>query len=158
MSSLAVADCGVFGYAQGCFGVGDYKNMAFTPFKAALATPDALVFEGEVTMVILPAHDGGLGVLNRHASFVTRLGAGILKLEMDQENTRFVVNGGYAQMRDNVLNIVAEEALPEKQITAEFVGRERDKAEGLSADSPDMAARRRLALDRVAAMELLLEI
>ncbi len=108
-------------------------------------------------MVILPAHDGGLGVLNRHASFVTRLGAGILKLETDQENTRFVVNGGYAQMRDNVLNIVAEEALPEKQITAEFVGRERDKAEGLSADSSDMAARRRLALDRVAAMELLLE-
>ncbi len=131
--------------------------MAFTPFKAAVATPDALVFDGEVTMVILPAHDGGLGVLNRHASFVTRLGVGLLKLDMGMESTRFIVNGGYAQMRDNVLNIVAEEALPEKQITAEFVARERAKAETLGQDTPDMAVRRRLALDRVAAMDMLLE-
>ncbi len=131
--------------------------MAFTPFKAALATPEALVFDGEVTMAILPAHDGGLGVLNRHASFVTRLGVGILKLEMQQETTRFVVNGGYAQMRDNILNIVAEEALTEKQITAELVEREREKAQGIQEDTPEMASRRRAALDRVAAMDLLLE-
>ncbi len=108
-------------------------------------------------MVILPAHDGGLGVLNRHASFVTRLGVGLLKLDMGMESTRFIVNGGYAQMNDNVLNIVAEEALPEKQITAEFVDRERAKAEALGQDTPNLAVRRRLALDRVAAMDMLLE-
>ena len=71
------------------------------------------VFDGEADSIVAPAYDGQVGILNRHAPFMTLLGEGIVKFSQSGGNvTRLKVMGGFLQVASNVVRIVARRAGP----------------------------------------------
>ena len=88
------------------------------PATAALAmrvfvvTPERALYEGEAAAVIAPAYDGLVGVLPRHAPFLSLLGTGDLVLRTAEGALRFHVSGGFVQVVENVVRVVAERAEP----------------------------------------------
>jgi F-type H+-transporting ATPase subunit epsilon len=75
----------------------------------SIISPEKSVFEGEATSVIAPAYDGKVGILPRHAPFMTLIGDGTLMVRQDGDVTReFHVKGGFLQVMNDVVNVVAE--------------------------------------------------
>jgi F-type H+-transporting ATPase subunit epsilon len=70
------------------------------------------VFAGEADAVVAPAYDGLVGILPRHAPFMTLLGEGIVKISQSGNVTRLKVMGGFLQVASNVVRIVARRAGP----------------------------------------------
>lgn len=73
-------------------------------------SPEGSVFEGEAESLVAPAHDGEVGILPRHAPYMTLLGAGKLVVRSDGSENAFEVEGGFMQVADNTVRIVTEHA------------------------------------------------
>ncbi len=73
-------------------------------------SPDRSVFDGDATAVVAPAYDGEVGILPRHAPFMTLLGDGTLRLAQPDGTRRFHVRGGFLQVLDDSVTVVAEQA------------------------------------------------
>ena len=80
--------------------------------KISLISPEAVLFEGEAAIVVAPAHDGEVGILERHAPMMTLLGNGSLRLSGGGADRAFNVEGGFLQVVDDVVRIVTEKATP----------------------------------------------
>lgn len=74
----------------------------------SVISAERAVFDGEADAVVAPAYDGLVGILPRHAPFMTLLGKGIVKIG----NIRIQVEGGFLQVASNVVRIVARSARP----------------------------------------------
>ena len=82
-------------------------------FQCDIVTPDEEVFKETVTSVVLPAHDGYMGILTGRAPILLRLGAGLLTATLASGGSRaFQVRRGVAHMRNNALTVLAETAEP----------------------------------------------
>ena len=69
------------------------------------------VFDGEAESVVAPAYDGQVGILPRHAPFMTILGEGLVKISRSGgQSTQVEVAGGFLQVASNVVRIVARRA------------------------------------------------
>ena len=69
------------------------------------------VFDGEAESIVAPAYDGQVGILPRHAPFMTLLGEGIVKISQSGgQTTRLQVAGGFLQVASDVVRIVARQA------------------------------------------------
>jgi F-type H+-transporting ATPase subunit epsilon len=74
-----------------------------------LISPEAALFDGEAEAIIAPAFDGQVGILPRHAPFVTLLGKGRLVVRQAGASRAFRVSGGFLQVVDDRVRIVAEQ-------------------------------------------------
>ena len=80
-------------------------------FKCVVVTPEQQMFDETITQAIVPAHDGQIGILTDRAPLLVKLGTGELRLDLaGGQSRRFTINGGIAQMKDNVLTILTNEA------------------------------------------------
>ncbi len=75
--------------------------------RVSVISPEAVLFQGETQSVVAPAYDGEVGILTGHASMVTTLGTGTLRLGDGQS---FRVEGGFMQVADNEVRVVTEKA------------------------------------------------
>lgn len=71
-------------------------------------SPEQAVFDGAAESVIAPAHDGLVGILPRHAAFMTLLGSGTLTVRVGGGENRFQVAGGFLQVAQDRVRIVAD--------------------------------------------------
>lgn len=76
--------------------------------RVTVISPEAAIFDGEADAVTAPAYDGQVGILPRHAPFMTLLGRGPLTVRSGQATHRFQVNGGFLQAVNNTVRVVAE--------------------------------------------------
>ncbi len=74
-------------------------------------SPEQAVFEGDAESVIAPAYDGEVGILPSHAPLMTLLGEGDLKVRQAGTTHTFRVRGGFLQVADDQVRIVAEYAV-----------------------------------------------
>lgn len=79
-------------------------------FHLSVITPEHAVLETEATFVVFPAWDGEVGVLRNRAPLLHKLGAGELRVTSPEGDRRLYVEGGFAQMVDNRLTILTEQA------------------------------------------------
>jgi F-type H+-transporting ATPase subunit epsilon len=78
--------------------------------RVSVVSPEQMLFEGDATAVVVPAYDGLVGILPRHAPFLSLLGSGILTVRGVDGAQRLRVAGGFVQVKANVVRIVAESA------------------------------------------------
>jgi F-type H+-transporting ATPase subunit epsilon len=71
-------------------------------------SPEASMFDGEADAVVAPAFDGEVGILPNHAPFMTLLGQGTLTVRASDGARRFTLRGGFLQVVDNRVRVVAE--------------------------------------------------
>ncbi len=84
--------------------------------QCAVITPDRQVLDAAVQSVVLPAHDGQIGVLRDRAPLLCKLGIGIVKLDVAGRQQRVYVDGGFAQVLNNVVTVLTPYALEPDQI------------------------------------------
>ena len=81
-------------------------------FRLCVYTPEREVIDGEVRDVTAPGAYGEIGVLPDHAALVTTLEAGVLTYRQDAGVARLAIGGGFAEVRDNVMTVLADSAEP----------------------------------------------
>lgn len=78
-----------------------------------IVCPETSAYEGEAAFVTLPSTDGELGIAARHASEICTLGSGFIRVSdtaMGTVDHRFAVSGGYVQIADDEVIVLAERA------------------------------------------------
>jgi F-type H+-transporting ATPase subunit epsilon len=78
--------------------------------RVSVVSPERSLFDGDATAVVAPAYDGAVGILPRHAPFVTLLGRGDLVIRAPAGAQRFRVDGGFLQVAGDRVRVVAERA------------------------------------------------
>jgi F-type H+-transporting ATPase subunit epsilon len=115
-------------------------------FQFNLVSPEKLLFTGEVTQVDVPGAEGDLGVLAGHAPFVTTLRPGILTMYREGGTLKVAVSGGFAEVSDTGLTVLADVAVPVEDVNREaFAGFVKD-AEEAAAKAPEGPQRDKLNL------------
>ncbi len=77
--------------------------------RVTLISPERALYDGDASAVRAPAYDGDVGILPRHAPFLTLLGEGTLTITQAGTNHGFKVRGGFLQVVSDVVRIVAED-------------------------------------------------
>jgi F-type H+-transporting ATPase subunit epsilon len=78
--------------------------------RVRIISPDRVLYDDEATALIAPAFDGEVGILPRHAPFMTLLGEGRVVVRQGAASHRFQVRGGFLQVRHDLVRIVTEHA------------------------------------------------
>ncbi len=85
-------------------------------FHCTVITPDREVLDTDATFVVLPAHDGEIGILKGRAPLVCKLGIGILKVDTPSAQNRLFVDGGFAQVLNDEVTVLTAQALAPEQV------------------------------------------
>jgi len=103
-------------------------------------TPEKLVATDKVDQVNVPGSEGDLGILYDHAPILTTLRPGRLSYQKGTETVILVVSGGYLEVTDNRVTILAE--------TAEFLDEiDQQRAQAALSKAEEMMARADLTDD-----------
>ena len=90
--------------------------MADQKLNLRILTPDKILFEGEVDKLIVPATDGELGILPKHAPLVSLLGMGEMRATANGTVDYYALFGGYIHVSTDHVSVLAEEAEPHATI------------------------------------------
>jgi F-type H+-transporting ATPase subunit epsilon len=110
--------------------------------KCIVVTPERAVLDMSADFVALPMYDGELGVLPGRMPLIGRLGIGELRVRHGHETRHLFVDGGFAQVRADVVTVLTQSALAAEEIKPDAVVAEAQKARELPGRNPeDMAAK-----------------
>ena len=102
-----------------------------------LLTPQREVIDEPVLQVIAEGALGQFGVLPDHAAYVTALEPGPLTFRRPGGTDQtLAVKGGYAEVRDNVVTVLADDALPIDRIDVAQARADLELAEAALAQAP----------------------
>jgi F-type H+-transporting ATPase subunit epsilon len=126
-----------------------------------IVTAERRVLSTEADMVIAPATDGVVGILPRHTPLLTGLSPGIMVLKRDGEEEELVVSGGFLEVSQDHVLVLADTAERAEEVDEELAAEARERAEaalrdvrlqpgGLQAEAARTALRHSLARLNVA--------
>jgi len=103
-----------------------------------IITPERIVYTNEVEMVVAPTIDGEIGILPLHAPLVSALRPGEVRVKWDNEKEVewFAVAGGYIQVHEDKVIILADHAVAASQIDVERARTALEHAKELMAALP----------------------
>ncbi|WP_419882392.1 F0F1 ATP synthase subunit epsilon [Peribacillus sp. B-H-3] len=118
--------------------------------KVSVVTPDGPVYDAEVEMVSTKAKSGELGIMAGHIPMVAPLQIGSVRLKNEGRTDLIAVNGGFLEVRPDVVTILAQTAERAETIDLARAQAAKARAEQRLQDSTDAvdAKRAELALKR----------
>jgi len=111
--------------------------MALSKFNLRIATPDNVKYDEDAEMVILRCITGDMGIMANHEATSAILDYGVLRIINGEEERKMAVFGGIAQIGDNKVTILANDAQWPEDIDMAFVEAERERMERRSQESED---------------------
>ena len=129
------------------------------PVNLEIVSPERLLLSRPVEMVVIPASEGDMGVLEGHAPAIVMLRGGIIALyENDQVTDQMYVAGGFAEVTPERCTVLANEVLAPADLSREEGERRLAAAEEALAqvEANDVAAEE-MALERVQSARALVE-
>lgn len=85
--------------------------MATFPFT--LVSPEKVLFDQDVSMVVIPGIDGDIGVLPQHAPLLTLLRPGVITVYEDSKIlVRIFVDGGFSEITPEKCTALVTEGTP----------------------------------------------
>lgn len=109
----------------------------------SLVSPERQIASEDVDQVDVPGSEGLFGVLPNHAPVMTTLQPGVVKVTNAGVETRIFVRGGFAEVTPAGLTILAEEAIPVKELDAAAIAQRIKNAEQDLADNDTTPETRR---------------
>lgn len=89
-------------------------------FHAQILTPEGSLFDGDVEGVQVPGKSGDFLMLFNHAPIVSSLGVGrVIIKKPDNSVTVYAISGGFVEMNDNKMTMLAEKAEEASEIDVE---------------------------------------
>ncbi len=114
-------------------------HMAAT-FRLRIVTPERELVDEDVEEVVAPGAAGEFGILPDHIAFLTTLVPGRLIYRSGSRRTVLAIFGGYAEVADNVMTVLADGAQPVADIDVEAARRAAREAESALATLDPAAA------------------
>jgi F-type H+-transporting ATPase subunit epsilon len=97
--------------------------MATLQFE--LVAPERVLFSGAVEAVMLPGTEGDMTVLPGHAPVMAMLKTGFVQItDHKDEGRRVLIRGGFAEINQEGVTVLAENATPIEEVTPETIARE----------------------------------
>jgi len=112
----------------------DFLNDMADKIRLRVVTPSRMLLDEEVDEVTAPGELGEFGVLPNHIAFLTTLLPGELSYKHGATKTTLAVSGGYAEVLDNVMTVLAPAAEFAGEIDAARAQRAKERAEKLLAE------------------------
>jgi F-type H+-transporting ATPase subunit epsilon len=100
-----------------------------------IVTAERQVLTDEADMVIAPAVEGVVGILPRHAPLLTALNPGVLVLKKDGQEEMLAVSGGFLQVSQNRVLILADTAERADEVDEQRAEESRMRAEQALAEA-----------------------
>ncbi len=94
-----------------------------------LATPTKLAVSATVDEVVIPGSQGYFGVLPGHAPLLATLGIGELTYRVGRDERHLALSGGFAEVRNDKVIILADAAETPEDIDRERAERAKQRAE-----------------------------
>ncbi|MCH7836751.1 MAG: F0F1 ATP synthase subunit epsilon [Chloroflexi bacterium] len=130
------------------------------PLKVEIVTAERLVYSEEgVDRLIVPGVEGELGVLTLHAPLLTMIKPGLMRIVKGEEEVEIAITGGFIEVRDNRITILADAAERAEEIDVERAEEARRRAKrlieerGAEVDLARAQAELAQALARIKAVE-----
>jgi len=101
----------------------------------SLVSPEAELFSGPVDQVDVPGAEGDFGVFAEHAPFMAAIRTGAITVFNDGTETRYMIQGGFADVMPDGLTILAESCTPMSDVNSEMLSDEINKAEQSLAET-----------------------
>lgn len=120
----------------------------------SLVSPERELFAGAVDQVDLPGAEGDLGILPNHSPLMAAIRTGALTVFNDGEQTKYFVQGGFADVTSEGLTVLAERAGTLASLTADSLTADISAAEAkLETLDGDAAVTLRQDLDGLRALQ-----
>jgi F-type H+-transporting ATPase subunit epsilon len=96
------------------------------PLHFELVSPEKLLSSGPVYMVVAPGSEGDFGVLEGHAPFMSTIRPGVIAVYATEgaSPSRIFIDGGFAEVNEKGLTILAEQATPVGDMSSEDISRQ----------------------------------
>jgi F-type H+-transporting ATPase subunit epsilon len=99
--------------------------VATTQFE--LVTPTRTLYSGQAEMIVCRSVDGEIAFLANHMPYIGALDAGLVRIVGPTHDTdgapeaeiRLAARGGFVEVKDNQVIMLADEALPAEEIDVE---------------------------------------
>src|ERR671916_1565438 len=92
-------------------------------------TPERVIYDGEVDMVIARIADGDIGVLVDHQPIVSTVEVGAVRINENDERYVFATSDGFFKVSENLVQILVEEAVPAGEIDVDEAENRIEEAE-----------------------------
>lgn len=87
--------------------------------RLVLVTPETTLLDEPVERLRFPLYDGQIGILPGRAPLVGRLGYGELAITTASGERSFFIDGGFVQVKDNVVSLLTDRAVPSEKLNAQ---------------------------------------
>lgn len=112
-------------------------------FEAKILTPEGTVFDGDITGLKAPGIMGNFEVKVNHAPIISTLDIGSVRIRhTDNPDEMFAISGGFLEMNDNKLTLLAESAESAADIDLEEARKAKSEAEKRLSEADDEKQRR----------------
>ena len=123
--------------------------------RCVVVTPEETVLETDAEFVALPLFDGEIGIGMHHSAMIGRLGYGELRIRSGSETLRYYVDGGFVQIADNLVSVLASRSFPADNVDAEMAAEQLSSALSRKAVGDDqISIRDRLQLQARAQLRM----
>ena len=111
--------------------------MAST-IRCDIVSAEAEIFHGEARMVVATGEMGELGIAPRHAPLITRLKPGQVRVILENGDEQFFyVSGGILEVQPQVVTVLADTAIRDKDLDEAAACKAKAEAEKLLANRTD---------------------
>ena len=130
------------------------------PLRVEIVTAEKVVqVEEDIDVLIVPGSEGQLALLPRHAPLMTTLDVGELVFRRGGDETNFAVTGGFLEIRNDKVVVLADAAEPGDDIDITRAEEAKVRAEERLANAAeDSASATDLARARAAMQRALLRL
>jgi F-type H+-transporting ATPase subunit epsilon len=114
------------------------------PTSLEIVSPTKLVLQRDVDMVVMPGYEGDLAAMPNHAPMIVLLRGGVITVyEGGSATDRLFVGGGFAEITADRCTILADDAIPVAELSAEAAKSRLAEAEQawVAVDKADINAR-----------------
>ena len=105
-------------------------------FRVVLLTPKAKLLDARVGSLVLPAHDGQMGVLRNHCPILSELGFGIMQVREIADRPKdafYIIEGGFVRASENHVTVLAYDVTT-------FEGKDPEQVESMVSHAQSVVA------------------
>jgi F-type H+-transporting ATPase subunit epsilon len=85
--------------------------------NCSILTHERVIYEGMVDFIVVQSTDGELGFLYNHTPLIAELGIGEARLRTTERADYFYIDGGFVEIKDNELILLAESAIEKEELS-----------------------------------------
>ena len=116
--------------------------------QCIVVTPEQTLYDQPVDFVALTLFDGEIGIAPGHTPLIGRLGCGEMRIQGEARTDCYYVEGGFVEVRDDVVSVLTQRAVPATEIDRAVVHEQLASAMARPATTPEALAVRQRTVEQ----------